>query len=1080
MLKRYIIIFFLLLICALGGQSTARQEPEAQAQTRIAAQQAFSAAERLRAQPTPAALRQALVKYEEALRLWRAVEDGRSAAYALNGLGKTYAVLGETQQALAFHQQALSAFRDVGHSRGEALALGDLGAVHYASGQSEQALVSYRQALPLLRVADDRPGLASTLGNIGAAHAALGETQQSLEHYQQALAIWRELKDGNGEAATLGNLGAAYATRGELQKALAYHHQSLALLRTGSDQRAIATAHDHLGLVYSSLGEKQPSLTHYQEALARWRNLADRRGEAHTLGGLGAVYATLGELQQVLDYYHQALAIWREVGDSYGRASTLSGLGKTYFALGENEQSLNYYREALPRWREVKDRRGEAYTLKDIGAVQRAQAEEQQALDSYRQALPLLRAVGDRRGEADALAGLGAVYVSLGKTKGRAAYEQARDYHDQALQRWQQAGDRRGAAYARHALGDVHYALGELPPAFEQNAQALQLFRAVGDQRGEAAARYSLARVAFSRGDANDARAQIETALGLAETLRTRVASQELRASYFATLRGYYEFYIALLMSQHQRHPPANQHAAALEASERARARSLLEILTEAGDGPSQGIEPALLAQERALLQQLNAKAAAHLQLLSDEQTATQAVLLGQELSTLNAEYQQVQAQMRARSPRYAALTQPQPLKLAELQRLLDADTLLLEYALGEERSFLWAVTPTTLASFELPKRAEIETAALAWYESLTVRRRRQPDQPNQPQRGLGLPPRPETQVLKTAADLSRVLLEPVAKLLRGKRLVIVADGALQYLPFAALPEPETERRRDGETERQGDISPLIVAHEIVSLPSASTLALLRREAAGRKPAEQLLAVLADPVFEPSDERVAAKTAVPASQPAFSEQPQARRVLEKLAQRAGFIPRLPFTRQEAEKIAALVPQTNQMLALDFRANRALVMSGELGGYRYLHFATHGLLDSERPGLSSLVLSLVDERGAPRDGFLRAHEVYNLKLSAELVTLSACETGLGKAVWGEGLLGLTRGFMYAGAPRVLVSLWSVNDHATAELMARFYRKLLAEGLPPAAALRAAQIEMWKQPRWSAPFYWAGFTLQGEWR
>jgi CHAT domain-containing protein len=417
---------------------------------------------------------------------------------------------------------------------------------------------------------------------------------------------------------------------------------------------------------------------------------------------------------------------------------------------------------------------------------------------------------------------------------------------------------------------------------------------------------------------------------------------------------------------------------------------------------------------------------------------------------------------------------------LAELQRLLDADTLLLEYALGEERSFLWAVTPTTLASFELPKRAEIETAALAWYESLTVRRRRQPDQPNQPQRGLGLPPRPETQVLKTAADLSRVLLEPVAKLLRGKRLVIVADGALQYLPFAALPEPETERRRDGETERQGDISPLIVAHEIVSLPSASTLALLRREAAGRKPAEQLLAVLADPVFEPSDERVAAKTAVPASQPAFSEQPQARRVLEKLAQRAGFIPRLPFTRQEAEKIAALVPQTNQMLALDFRANRALVMSGELGGYRYLHFATHGLLDSERPGLSSLVLSLVDERGAPRDGFLRAHEVYNLKLSAELVTLSACETGLGKAVWGEGLLGLTRGFMYAGAPRVLVSLWSVNDHATAELMARFYRKLLAEGLPPAAALRAAQIEMWKQPRWSAPFYWAGFTLQGEWR
>ncbi len=192
------------------------------------------------------------------------------------------------------------------------------------------------------------------------------------------------------------------------------------------------------------------------------------------------------------------------------------------------------------------------------------------------------------------------------------------------------------------------------------------------------------------------------------------------------------------------------------------------------------------------------------------------------------------------------------------------------------------------------------------------------------------------------------------------------------------------------------------------------------------------------------------------------------------------IPRLPFTRQEADRILAAAPAGANLKALDFRANRGTATRAELGRYRYLHFATHGGLDSERPGLSALVLSLVDEKGNPEDGFLRAHEIYNLNLPAELVVLSACQTGLGKEIKGEGLVGLTRGFMYAGAARVVVSLWNVNDRATAELMAKFYQKMLKENQRPAAALRAAQVEMWRQNLWQSPYYWAAFVLQGEWR
>ncbi|HSO76364.1 MAG TPA: CHAT domain-containing protein, partial [Blastocatellia bacterium] len=214
------------------------------------------------------------------------------------------------------------------------------------------------------------------------------------------------------------------------------------------------------------------------------------------------------------------------------------------------------------------------------------------------------------------------------------------------------------------------------------------------------------------------------------------------------------------------------------------------------------------------------------------------------------------------------------------------------------------------------------------------------------------------------------------------------------------------------------------------------------------------------------------------------------RSIEHLAEKSGdnsgittrrlVIPRLPFTRQEATRLLALTPKSSSFGAIDFQANRATVLKGDLAQYRYVHFATHGLLDTERPGLSSLVLSMVDAQGNQQDGFLRANEIYNLKLPAELVVLSACQTGLGKEIKGEGLVGLTRGFMYAGAARVVVSLWSVNDKATADLMTRFYEKMLKQGERPAAALRAAQVEMWKQKQWQSPYYWAAFTMQGEWR
>jgi CHAT domain-containing protein len=500
--------------------------------------------------------------------------------------------------------------------------------------------------------------------------------------------------------------------------------------------------------------------------------------------------------------------------------------------------------------------------------------------------------------------------------------------------------------------------------------------------------------------------------------------------------------------------------------------------LTEARTDIRAGVDPALLERERSLRRALDSTAERQLRLIATKLKEQQAANFERELFELQAEYDKVQTRIRQTSPRYAALTQPEPLKVSQLQTdVLDADTLLLEYSLGTEHSYLWAVTKDSLTSYELPARAEIEEQARQVYEVLS-----QPDawagDRGRTERGLDDTLAQARRAPESITNLSRTLLAPVAGQLGRKRLLIVADGALQFIPFAALSNLAGD---------EGIYNPLIREHEVVSLPSASTLAVLRHELQGRKPAPKQLAMLADPVFGRKDERVKAKAA-----PAGATHAQAegqRELTSEIAAAAGAsgaaaasfqLPRLPGTRYEAEQILALVPAAERREALDFAASRATATDPDLSQYRYVHFATHGLLNSQHPELSGLVLTLYDEQGRPQDGFLRAHEIYNLRLPAEMVVLSACQTGLGKVIRGEGLVGLTRGFMYAGTPRVVVSLWSVSDVGTAELMTRFYKGILQDGLRPAQALQAAQVSMLKDKRFAAPFYWAAFTLQGEWR
>ena len=614
---------------------------------------------------------------------------------------------------------------------------------------------------------------------------------------------------------------------------------------------------------------------------------------------------------------------------------------------------------------------------------------------------------------------------------------------------------------ALNSLGVFYRNEGQFDKALENLNEARSISASTGDQMNESIALSELARLAFAGGNLSEAFRQIELAITATESLRVNLKSQQLRTSFLASVRQYYEFETEVLMRLEQQRPGEGFAAAALKVSEKSRARSLLELLREARAELQQGVDPSLIERESTLRQSIADKAEQQTRLLSGKHTDEQVLAASKEIETLTTEYDQIQTRIRQTSPRYAALVQPSPLNVEAIQKqLLDENTLLLEYALGEQKSFVWAVTPDSVKAFELPGRAAIEQEARRFYQLLTEQGASVPNE-TLAQRKQRLD-QAESEFLPVTANLSRMLLQPLSAELKQKRLVIVADGVLQYLPFSALTLSDGGR-------------PLIVDHEIVTLPSASVLAVLREEFERRKPASKLLAVLADPVFSANDSRLTQATAEPANHTSATD-------VQRSAAESGLdgLVRLRFSRQEAEAIARIAGDKRDLKALDFAASRSLVTGANLADYRIVHFATHALINNQNPNLSGIVLSLVDEQGRPQNGFLRLYDIYNLKLDSDLVVLSACQTALGKEIKGEGLIGLTRGFMYAGAPRVVASLWRIDDRATADIMKRFYESMLKDGLRPAAALRAAQISMSEDKRWHSPHYWAAFTLQGEWR
>ncbi|MFY9822533.1 MAG: CHAT domain-containing tetratricopeptide repeat protein [Thermoanaerobaculia bacterium] len=829
----------------------------------------------------------------------------------------------------------------------------------------------------------------------------------------------------------------------------------------------------------------------YEQAERLWRSIGNRRGEAHALERRITLLAGTGETgEPLLALQTRDVRLFREAGDKSFELKMRIACAVSQKNLGRLQEAEEGLREVLVESRKTGITEHEADAGRRLGSLYKQKGQKVQALSFFEKSLAYWRATNRLAEQIEVLSEMGSIYESLGdynmvrkcyeeasvlkpareqpKYKGQiltrfaelyekmkqpetalkyalqapAQRQLAHDIHGQAVSLgeigliYRELGDfARARAFLENALvilqslknrqdeAIAHYNLGldlvderNSQRAIDQFQRCLELSRSTNFLEGELDCLYGLGQAEDRRGNPLRARAYVESAVRVGEKLPRRMGNEGNDPSSDAAREGAHELLVRLLVASPPSYTGPAELAHSFEISEKSRGRTLLESLStdQVGSGWLKGADPKLLAEFDGVKRAL-AETDKVVAGLRRRGRPVDALLTRQ--AELNEQLTLLEARLRDGTP-WADAVRPSPITLATAQGMLDTDSVLLEYLLGAKRSFLWMVTDKSASIAELPPRDVIELKVREFYGLVKERSVRK-----------------KAQTARVATDLRDILLGPAKGLLK-RHLLIVRGGALQYVSFSALPDYSAQQG----TWQQ----PLIVGHDITYLPSISVLHAIREVASKRPKASRSIAIFSNPVFDPDD-----------------YQP------------------LPFSAEEAHRVRSLFTSEEKPLEVEgYEASRALAKSGVLRDFRYLLFATHGLNYPEQPNLSGIALSQRDAKGHPIEGELRLQDVKSLDLRADLVVLSACNTSAGSEIHGEGFVGLTQGFFYAGASRITVSLWNVNDQAAPDLIERLFKGIVEEKLPPTEALRQAQLWMYKQGR--PPYFWAGFELHGEYR
>jgi CHAT domain-containing protein len=942
-------------------------------------------------------------------------------------LTETLTTVAAREQALAAHLKSAREHRQSRDLLKAAQSLNQAGRLQLKLNQPDKALATFKESLTLSDQIRDPAAKVDALNGVAAAHLHSGKFDLAMPLVQQAIAIAAQNNYVRGRAEALLLLSDCENTTNHSQ-ALKTAQDALVLWQSIGDNREIIRSHMIIGSYQLAQNSLEKATQSYETARTHSHESGLKDLEAEALINLGFIEYRKGAWHNVTKFLWDAGRLFDAESDPFKMTQITTSIAEAYIESGLPEKGLPKYYEALDYISKTKKPREETIVRWGVGRALYFSGKYTEALKTFEEALVQAKALKHPVIMAMCHDFLGRTHDAMND------HATALTHLEIALNLYSKTETTMEVARTRGRIGQIYENTGRLEEARAFYQQALQTFDSLSDRVNQSATLFALGRLEMKVGNYDKAEGHLRQSIEMTENMRRMSSSRDLTAAFSATVHDRYEQYIQCLMRN------GSRAALAFETSESARARSLAELLRVNDTNLLSNIDPELSAQERSLRHQLRVTEDNRVSLLATKYDKNQLEKLDAELEKLSADYKNVLAAINARYPAYAQITQPQSWDLGRIQKevISDDDTVLLEYFLGPEKSYLWAITRTGITSHELPSEMVITKAVQTLYDLVKER------------------PKPETkeQLDQATRELAQMVLGPVADQLNKRQIIVAADGALNYIPFQMLLPSSTNSE------------PLVARHEIINAPSASILGELRKEAARRGVRAKALAIFGNPIFGTQNEQLQ------------SEQ----RSIELKGDNFDLstIGRLFYAAREIANLLEVASEAQTFAATDYDATRDKLLSTDLTQYAILHFATHGVLDPKRPEKSFLLLSNVDREGKTLNPFIELQDVYSLQAPVDLVVLSACETGLGKDIRGEGLVGLTRGFMYAGSTSVVASLWKVQDEATAELMKRFYTEMLKNGKTPAEALRSAQDSIRQIPKWSAPHYWAGFTLQGEYR
>jgi CHAT domain-containing protein len=963
-------------------------------------------------------------KYQQALKLLQQQNDPKAIADAAYKLGSAYLRIGKFTEAKQQLNDALKVHEELSDKSAIGMDLLRLASADAHQANYAAALELANKALGIHKSIANQKGIADAYLQIGIVSQWQDKYDEALKNLQQAAEIYEALDDKKGITQCYNAIGSTNWRKGNLDQALEEYNKAFSLAEATNNKTMMCQILGNMGLIYWNQADSEKALEYYEKSNLISREIGSKTDESINLFNIAIVHLETGEYEEAQNFYQKSLQMARELGDKGLEGVCQEGLGNVYKAFGNFDVALEYYQKAVKIAEEVGEKRSAAYAYRSIGELY-TEKDPKIALNYFQKARQINEEIGEKRGVGIVLDCISQLYWSTGK------YDLSLANSTEALRIYESIGARGQYTWVNRMIGLAHQGKGEIQEAEAAFSKSIDFARESGRRDDLWQSLYAKGDVLKTLGKNDEALDLIKESITVLEHLRSEVNTAEQRAEYFENKIKVYNDAIHILIAK-QNLPEAFEYV------QRSKARGFLDMLAEARVN-QEDILSADLRDRKKKDDNALRKIQQNIESEYEKETIDRSKIaaLEKQRNELETEYSNLILEIRKEDPRFADIQYPEPLKLSEAQALLDPSSVLLEYSIGDSASWVFAITTDSAAAFEVPSEKKLDDQIHDFREVLL-----------KPDATFQTLEQAHSKYVTQARSLYSELIRPAEEVLKGKQRILVAtDGALSYLPFESL----LTKNEDSKAIHFESLPYLVRDYEIYYVPSATVLASVIKNNHGKNDQPKQLLALADPWLKNGSGEIAS------------------------VRGWGHLGPLPNARTEVQNIANLYPKDQVTVFEGKQASEKNFKQSDLQEYKRIHFASHGLIDEDKPEFSALVLS-GDEKGS-EDGYLTMREVFDLKLNADLVVLSACKTGLGKEVRGEGVTGISRAFLCAGTPSVLVSLWDVYDRSTADFMASFYKNMETENMNKSAALRKARLQMIASKQFSHPYYWAPFVLIG---